>query len=147
MDYRFVILFAIAILLFGCSVNPQDSVLKVPVNSTPIVSPSNSSITPVTPVPSNSTTVTLTLEEIAKHNTRSDCWMAIHGTVLDLSSYMMHPGGDTYVPYCGTDATVAFDTKGGVGRTHSQMATRQFAMYTLGQLNQTITLPSGGMMR
>lgn len=34
------------------------------------------------------------LEELAKHNTESDCYVAVNGVVLDVTSYLsQHPGG------------------------------------------------------
>ncbi len=36
----------------------------------------------------------ITLAEVAKHNTRNDMWMAVHGKVYDLTEYLdNHPGG------------------------------------------------------
>jgi len=35
-----------------------------------------------------------TVEEIAQHNTPDDCWLAAHGVVYDVTSYIaLHPGG------------------------------------------------------
>lgn len=37
---------------------------------------------------------TYTLEEVSKHTTEKDCWMVIHGKVLDIAEFLvMHPGG------------------------------------------------------
>ena len=92
------------------------------------------------PSPAASTTVTLTLAEVAKHNTPDDCWMAINGDVLDLSGFYNHPGGSTYVPYCGTDATAAYNDKGGRGRPHSNYATSMFSQYLVGTLGSPIQI-------
>ena len=37
---------------------------------------------------------TFTLEEVAKHNTREDCWVIVGTDVLDVTKYLdEHPGG------------------------------------------------------
>jgi cytochrome b involved in lipid metabolism len=68
--------------------------------------------------------------------------MVINSTVYDVSSYTTHPGGDAFVPYCGTDATVAFDAKGGKGNAHSTNAVSLLQSFELGALNQTIPVPA-----
>ncbi|KAL8274447.1 hypothetical protein Esti_001607 [Eimeria stiedai] len=36
----------------------------------------------------------ITQEELSKHTSRSDCWLALEGVVYDVSSYLRyHPGG------------------------------------------------------
>ena len=51
------------------------------------------------------------LEEVAKHNTDSDCWVAIGGDVYDVTKFMPnHPGGkNAILLYAGKDATEEFD--------------------------------------
>jgi len=83
-----------------------------------------------------STPLILTMEEVARHNTANDCWMVIYGKVLNLTEFASHPGGSTYRPFCGTEATRAFDTKGGGGNTHSSSAVADLAAYTIGELGQ-----------
>lgn len=52
-----------------------------------------------------------TMEEIAQHNTREDCWCVIKNVVLDVTEFLpSHPGGaDTIVNFAGKDATENFD--------------------------------------
>ena len=49
-------------------------------------------------------------EEVAKHNTKEDCWTVLHGHVWDLTSFLEeHPGGANIImKYAGFDATKAF---------------------------------------
>ncbi|VVB65375.1 Cytochrome b5-like Heme/Steroid binding domain protein [Candidatus Gugararchaeum adminiculabundum] len=137
MNWRIIALLAIPILLLGCTINPQDSLVKTQGQQAPVIASDNGN------APVKNSTITLTLEEVARHSTANDCWMVIHNKVLDLSSYTSHPGGSGYTAYCGTDATVAFDTKGGRGNQHSGNAVSQLDYYTIGQLNQTITIGVG----
>uniref|UniRef100_W8BMG6 Cytochrome b5 reductase 4 n=2 Tax=Ceratitis capitata TaxID=7213 RepID=W8BMG6_CERCA len=50
-------------------------------------------------------------EELARHNTREDAWMAIRGKVYNVTRYMdFHPGGvDELMRGVGRDATKLFD--------------------------------------
>lgn len=53
----------------------------------------------------------LTYTEVGKHNTKTDCWVIIHGKVYNVSSFLHeHPGGSSVIlKYGGKDATKAFD--------------------------------------
>ncbi|XP_073845998.1 uncharacterized protein [Musca autumnalis] len=55
--------------------------------------------------------VPVTPEELAKHNTRNDAWMAIRGVVYNVTRYMdFHPGGvDELKRGVGKDATKLFN--------------------------------------
>lgn len=87
--------------------------------------------------------VTLSLAELAKHNSASDCWLLINGKVYDVTAAIAkHPGGaGTIIPTCGREATSDFDTKGGEGQPHSTRANSMLQDYYLGQLNATISVP------
>ena len=80
---------------------------------------------------------TYTLEEVAKHNTQQDCWMAIEGKVYDLSTYVpKHPTPPSVlVPWCGKEATEGMRTKG-YGRDHSQFAWDAMAEYLIGEFSE-----------
>ncbi len=84
--------------------------------------------------------ITLNMAEIAKHNSITDCWMIINNKVYNVSSYLFgHPGGaGSMMPYCGKEATRAFDTKDR-NRPHSSYANSLLANYYVGDLNQTVT--------
>jgi len=93
------------------------------------------------PLPINSPTgaVTLTLSEIAKHNSTSGCWLLINNKIYNVTAYLgSHPGGvGTIAPYCGKEATNAFNTKD-IGRPHSANAAKMLTDYYIGDLNQKI---------
>ncbi len=128
-------LVAAALFFAGCTAtqitfNPQDL-------SPPARNPASAGN--YTNATQNASAITLTLGEVAKHSTASDCWMAINGKVYDLSNFISHPSGGTYLPYCGTDATVAFDTKGGRGQGHSQTAIAWMASFELGPIGGSVS--------
>ena len=51
-----------------------------------------------------------TLEQVSEHNTRSDCWTVINGSVYDVTSFIArHPGEDNILSACGIDATSYFN--------------------------------------
>lgn len=88
---------------------------------------------------SPSRTITLTTSEASKHNSSTDCWFIINNSVYQVTEYLnAHPGGASImIPYCGGDATIAYDTKDGRG-SHSSTAAQDLASLKLGNLNDTI---------
>ena len=76
---------------------------------------------------------TVTLEELAKHNTRKSCWIAVNGGVYDATSYLDdHPGGpEMIMSHAGKDATKDWLA------IHSGSAKKQLAGMRVG------TLPDG----
>jgi cytochrome b involved in lipid metabolism len=57
------------------------------------------------------------LEDLAKHNTEEDLWVAIHGTVFDFTEFAHeHPAGfESIFDLAGTDGTEAFDAVHNLG--------------------------------
>ena len=51
-----------------------------------------------------------TMEEVAKHNTKRDCWIVIKNVVYDVTDFLkIHPGGSSIVmSVSGEDATDYF---------------------------------------
>jgi len=51
------------------------------------------------------------LKEIAKHNTKEDCWVSVNGMTLDVTHFLEnHPGGPKAILlYAGKDATEEFN--------------------------------------
>jgi len=52
-----------------------------------------------------------TLEEVAKHVTKEDCWIVLNGQVVNVTSFLPdHPGGDQVVlSFAGKDASEDFN--------------------------------------
>jgi len=84
--------------------------------------------------------ITLSLLEVQKHNSQTDCWVIVNNNVYDVTQYInLHPGGGvTIYSYCGQDMTQEFLTKGGRG-SHSSLADRQHSLMLMGPLNGQIT--------
>ena len=73
--------------------------------------------------------------ELAKHTAPENCWAAIRGNVYDLSAYLPeHPSRpDFLLPWCGKEATEAYNTKT-KGRPHSSYADELLVKYRIGIL-------------
>jgi cytochrome b involved in lipid metabolism len=53
---------------------------------------------------------TISMSEVAMHNSASDCWLVIDRDVLDVTSFVdKHPGGSVITEGCGKDATGYFE--------------------------------------
>ncbi len=86
--------------------------------------------------------VVLTVAEVKKHNTESDCWAIISEKVYDITEYIpRHPGGDEILRACGNDATTLFTSRTtengdsvGSGTPHSNSAESQLSQFLLGDL-------------
>merc|ERR1712048_247161 len=52
-----------------------------------------------------------TMEEVAKHTTKSDCWVVVADQVLNVTSFLsQHPGGELAIlTFAGKDATEEFN--------------------------------------
>lgn len=57
----------------------------------------------------------VTLSQIALHNSRTSCWTAINGSVYDLTSWIPnHPGGEDAILYlCGIDGSDGYNAQHG----------------------------------
>lgn len=90
------------------------------------------------------TNQTYTKVQVATHNTESDCWTIISGSVYDITSYVpRHPGGAEILRACGTDGTSLFTQRTtsdgqavGSGEPHSSNAEGQLARLKIGTLSQ-----------
>ena len=81
--------------------------------------------------------ISLSTEEVGKHNSPSDCWVIVNSSVYDLTSFLNnHPGGSgLIITSCGTDITTLFATKGGDGK-HSSDAEKMLEKTKIGELNE-----------
>ncbi len=64
-----------------------------------------------------------TMDEVAKHTTKDDCWFVVNGNVHNVTAVIpKHKGGEKAIlKNCGKDATKPFETQGGRGK-HSAKA-------------------------
>lgn len=53
----------------------------------------------------------ISTEELSRHATKEDCWLAVHGKVYDVSRFLMHhPGGPRVIEqYAGRDCSAAYE--------------------------------------
>lgn len=82
-------------------------------------------------------TITVSHQELAKHNKPEDCWMAVRGKVYNVTRYLdFHPGGrDQLLRGAGKDATNLFD------QYHAFVNVDQLlAKCFVGPLRNTVTL-------
>lgn len=85
---------------------------------------------------------TFTMDEVARHNTRKDCWTAISGDVYNLTDFVIsHPGDNEILRACGIDATSLFNERKtadgqpvGSGTPHGQSARERLAELKIGVL-------------
>ncbi|MEK7631684.1 MAG: cytochrome b5-like heme/steroid binding domain-containing protein [Patescibacteria group bacterium] len=88
-------------------------------------------------------TAALSIADIATHATDVDCWVIIRAKVYNVTSYLaQHPGGAFRItPYCGKDATIAFETKDGTG-THSLVAENELVKLYVGEAPTSALAPT-----
>lgn len=70
------------------------------------------------------------LDEIALHTARDDCWLVAHGKVFDVTAFLSHhPAGDLAIlRKAATDTTIDYDF-------HSGRAQRMWQQYFLGYID------------
>lgn len=65
-----------------------------------------------------------TRDEVSQHNSKSDCWMIIDNKVYDVTSALKDHLRYKYEldPWCGKEATEAWNSKDGKNKAHSRKA-------------------------
>jgi cytochrome b involved in lipid metabolism len=78
----------------------------------------------------SSTQSGISMTEVAKHNSSSDCWLVVSGKVYNVTSYVSrHPGGNEILKGCGKDATSMFANVG-----HSSTARNMLNSFYVGDV-------------
>lgn len=79
-------------------------------------------------------------DQIAEHNTESDCWLQLHDKVYDVTTYLdTHPGGaEVIMDTAGENATDMFEDIG-----HSKDARRQLTQFQVGVGEVVVTKDIG----
>ena len=91
------------------------------------------------PTPGATTDSGISVAEVQKHNTATDCWSVINGQVYDLTSYVnSHPGGASLIKaICGKDGSAAFAGQ----HASASKPNNVLAAFALGPLASGGTLP------
>jgi cytochrome b involved in lipid metabolism len=101
----------------------------------------NNSILPVSnigEIPASTGNITLTLPEIAKHNTRADCYLIMKDSVYSVAGFIdKHPGGAMKIlDMCGKEATTIFTA------IHSNFAWNLLKDFYIGKVGDSINIES-----
>jgi cytochrome b involved in lipid metabolism len=122
---------ACAVLLAGCTMPGAQAPQPTP-TATP-------QATPVEQAQMEKTTTSYTLDQVAQHKTKDDCWMSIEGKVYDVTpvtSSGKHPGGPSILQGCGTDATKLFMNRPNDKGPHPEEVKAGLQNFLLGDLEQ-----------
>lgn len=115
--------FILGLFFFIQKYSPQVSkkIIPSPTPSVSIQTQNSNSANPITPTAVPQKNI---FTELSVHNAKSDCWLKVGGHIYDVTTYFgSHPGGDGPIQkYCGQDATIAFQSKDGIGADHSASA-------------------------
>lgn len=123
---------------------PVDENGNIQTNTLPTLTPKavatpKPTIAPIVPVVTQNANISLTTDEILKHNSVSNCWLIVSGKVYDVTKYLtVHPGGVSVISrYCGKDGTQGFATKD-TGSSHSSYAGSLLNNYLIGTVGQSV---------
>lgn len=113
---------------------PTDSA-TVNTTSTTGVTDTGGSVTDTTTtvITTTTTSATYTMADVSIHNSKTDCWSAINGSVYNLTPWVgKHPGGQQAIAgICGKDGSAVFNGQhGGQARP-----TTELVGFKIGTLN------------
>lgn len=74
----------------------------------------------------------ISVEELSKHRTMDDAWLAYKGKVYDISKWYDHPGGSVIFTHAGDDCTDIF------AAFHPPSAYTDLSRFEIGVLDETI---------
>jgi len=96
--------------VYGTIVGKKIPIQSKSISATQIVPPSLSNGLPIEEEPPQLRDIPM--DELTKHNSESDCWVAIHGKVYDLTDFAEShpPGAESIYRLGGTDGTEAFQS-------------------------------------
>jgi len=102
-------------------------------------SPTNSSSDAASESSELATIEKYTLEEVATHKSKEDCWLVLEGKIYDVTPYVasgFHPGKEAILMGCGKDATSLFNNRPNGSGAHSDRARKMLSKYYKGELAQ-----------
>jgi len=82
-------------------------------------------VTPVTDEDLKAKDKKFSRTEVARHNTKDDCWIVYKNKAYDVTKFVdVHPAGPNYLTdYAGTDASVEYDQVGHTGDAYDILQT------------------------
>ena len=90
----YVLLATSTVVLAGCSLTSQPT--TTPSSNVPVSAPETGM----------DSSQEYMMSDVASHNSASDCWLVVDGSVYNATSFISeHPGGNEIVKGCGKDAT------------------------------------------
>lgn len=115
---KYILIIALTLVLSGCG---ADKNISIPENNQ-----NNKNMENTNQVNS---AAGYTLEEVTKHFSKDDCWLASNGRVYDVTSFVdKHPGGEAILQGCGKDMSEFFNTK------HAKQSKEQLPAFYIGDL-------------
>lgn len=118
MTNKSITIIVAALLIVGIGYFVYDK-KQEDLNPTPATSASSESVNSSASSTSEETSLPpsngIALTEVEAHHTRETCWVAISGSVYDLTSWIpKHPGGEQAIlQLCGTNGTAKFTAQHG----------------------------------